>query len=267
MAIKSYINGAGGSTGADLATLDRTIMSGAYWYVGNAVAGNSDANDGRERTAPLATIGQANTNSSAGDTIVCLANHAETIGTIVTFAKANVNIVGEGAGSSLPRFTNGVAAATNPMFKITAGQVLFDNLYFPGSSVVARERIQVLGGSGTSILRNLTFECSANDAQHQIVYSGTGPDYFYNLRFTATGAGAAPIGVGSTGPLIGDILYLDGGSFGWTTSGALNASGTTNFRLTRVFQYNGSHIIIATGNTGTIQIQGSTGDSRVDWTV
>lgn len=268
MAIKSYINGAGGTTGADLATLDRTILSGVYWYLGNATAGHSDANDGRERTAPLSTLAQAHTNASAGDTIVVLANHAETIGTLVTFSKANLNLVGEGTGSSRPRFTNGVAAATNPMFKITAGQVLMDNLYFPGSSVSARERIYVLGGTGTSILRNLEFECSANDAQQTLVYAGTGPDYFYNLRFTATGASAGPaINAAGTGPLFGDVLYLDGGSFGWTTTGAVTGAVTMNFRLTRVYQYNGSNIIIATGNTGTIQVEGSSGDSRVDWTV
>lgn len=268
MAIKSYINGAGGSTGADLATLKRTVKSGVYWYLGNATSGNSDSNDGRERTAPLSTIAQAHSNASAGDEIVVLSGHNETISTVVTFNKANLSVVGEGTGTSRPRFTNGVAAATNPMFVVSAGQVLFDTLYFPGSSVVARERIEVLGGSGTSVLRNLEFECSANDSSNTLVYASTGPDYFYNLRFTATGAAAGPaISAAGTGPLIGDTLYFDGGSYGWTTSGAMNASNAMHFRLTRVYQYNGSNIIIATGNTGTIQVQGSSGDSRVDWTV
>jgi hypothetical protein len=39
--IRSYKNGAGGSSGADLAVLSPTYQSGNYYYVGNATPGAS----------------------------------------------------------------------------------------------------------------------------------------------------------------------------------------------------------------------------------
>lgn len=270
--IRSYPNGAGGSSGAALATSKPTFQSGNYWYVGNTVPGNSDSNAGKERTAPLATVGQANTNASAGDTVIILSGHSETVSTAVTF-KTGMNIVGEGSGSSVPRFTNGVAAATNAMFIVSAASVLFDNLYFPASPASARERIQVIGGSGLSILQHLTFDCGANDAQRTLSYDSIGPDFAYGLTFRAVASGAAQaIQIqNATSYLTMDTVTMDGGSFGWgtATTTVYAFSGTqamTDMRLTNFTLLNGSHMQLATGTTGTLQLDPASGDSRVDWT-
>jgi hypothetical protein len=275
-AIRSYINGAGGSSGADLAVLENTYQSGNYWYLGNAVSTAADANAGTDREYPFLTLAAAYAAASARDTIVVLQNHREAVSTKVTLAKAGLNIVGEGSGTAIPRFTNGVAAATNPMFQITAASVLLDNFYFPESSVVARERIHILGGSGTSVLRNLTFDCGANDSTHTIAYSSVGPDFWYNLRFTATGTGAAyAVDLSNAGShLVADTITFDGGSYGWGTAASsvtryamFGSAAVTNMRFTRVRMLNSSNVLFPTGTTGIFQVSSMTGGSRVDWTV
>ena len=90
--IRSYKNGAGGSSGADLAVLKPTYQSGNYWYVGNATTGNSDANAGTERAKPLSTSAQANTNAAAGDTIVYLSGHNEILSSAVTWSHAGLSL-------------------------------------------------------------------------------------------------------------------------------------------------------------------------------
>jgi hypothetical protein len=270
--IRSYPNGAGGTTGAVLATARPALTSGVFWYVGNAVAGASNSNTGTERDYPLLTLQQAVTNSSAADTIVLLARHSETISSVVTLSKAGLSIVGEGSGSTIPRLTNGVGVATDCMLKITAASVMLDNIYFPASPASARERVEVLGGSGTSILQNLSFECGASDAQRTVFYTTIGNHWMSGCTFTAVAAGAnAAIEIGGVLPgLTMDDVTFDGGSFSWTATGyALQPNGggiATGLRATNIRLLNSSHVQFATGTTGTFDVVASTGDSRVDWT-
>lgn len=268
--IRSYVNGAGGSSGADLATLKPLYTSGQLWYLGNSVAGNSNANAGTERMKPLSTMAQAVSNASAYDTIVVLAGHAETISSNLDITKAGLRIVGEGSGSTVPRFTNNVAAATNAMWTADAKGILFDNLYFPQSAQAARERINVAGASGSVILRNLTFECGANDSSRSLRFtSGASVDHGSGLTFTAVGSGAGPaIEVSSS--QIGlemDNVTMNGGSFGWGTSGAIyGATAPVGILITNLSLLNGSDVNLPTGTTGIIQVSTQSGDSFVNWT-
>lgn len=266
-AIRSYVNGAGGSSGADLAVLKPTYQSGNYWYVGNAVATADDANDGDERKYPFATLAAGYAAAADGDTVVVLANHLEIIATTVTIAKRGLSLLGEGLGTAKPRFVNGVAAATAAMWSVTVQEVLVDNFFFPASSVVARERIDVSGATAQGMFRNLEFECGENDATRSMRLASAISMVGYNLRFTAVGAEAGPGLEISTVPGISiDKLTFDGGSFGWATQAMYGSTACTNMRLTRVYQYNGSHFLFPTGTTGTVNVVDATGDSRIDWT-
>jgi hypothetical protein len=265
--IRSYPNGAGGTSGADLAVLKGIYTSGTVYYVGNAVSGNSDSNGGTERDVPWATLAHAVATVSAGDTVVLLASHAETISSNIAISTAHLNIVGEGSGTTVPRLTNGVAAGTNPMITLTALNLLMDNVYFPGSSVAATARIKIAAG-GSINLRNASFEMSANDAVQGLWWvSATGGDFCDNLTFTKTAAGA---GVGFLINAVPNItmgtVTFDGGSFGAFTGGSVTA-GAAGTKIRRMYLLNGSTMLLATGSTGFVQVAGSTGDSRVDWTV
>ena len=265
MAITSYINGAGGSTGADLAILDRVSVSGLIYYVGNAVSGASDSSTGLERGKPLLTTAQAYSNASAGDTIVYLSGHSESIGSAVTLGKIGLSLVGEGTGSSVPRLT---CTGTIAMLDITAAGVLLDNIYFPVSTAAATARVRV--GAAGVIMNALQFDCGASDTNRALSFV-TGASYarLTNSRFTATAATPA-VGVEVINALAGltmDAVTFDGGSFEWSGKAFTGTAAVTVLRATRMYQLNGSDAILATGSTGLWQTEISTGNSRTTWTV
>lgn len=264
-AIRSYVNGAGGASGADLAVLENTYQSGNYWYVGNAVSGASDSNAGTERSKPLLTTAQAYTNAAAGDTVVWLASHAETITVSVNMAKAGMSWVGEGTGSAIPRLTCNAAIT---MLDVTAAGILIDNVYFPASTTVAPGSRLRVGAAGT-ILNGLSFDCGLYDTNSAFQCIVNSTVRLTDTRFTATAATPA-IGLyvsGAFTDLTMDAVVFDGGSFGWSDyAWKQTAAITRAMRATRISLYNGSHVLMPTATIGTLQIENVTGDSRLDWT-
>ena len=261
--IRAYVNGAGGSLGADLAVLKPVYTSGVYWYVGSSDAGASDANAGTERGKPLLTLAQAYANASAGDTIDLLSGHAETIGTNIVVAKAGLSIVGEGIGSSAPRLTAGSAIT----LEVTAAYVTLDNIYFPASTFAAAVRVQT-EAAGIS-MNALIFECGANDTNETInVSTGSSAIRLTNSRFTsvATGASVAIECANNMAGLTLDNVTIDGGSFGWAAYAWRMDATITSIRATNINILNGSNVIVGTGCTGTIQVGTATSDSEVNWT-
>jgi hypothetical protein len=266
--IKTYVNGAGGSSGADLATLKPLYTPGTVYYVGNTVTGNSDSNAGTERTLPWATASHAQATVSSGDSVVFLAGHSESIGSLITWSQTGLSLVGEGSGTTIPRFTNATGAT---MWSITGAGYLLDTLYFPSSSVTASTRIST--NVAGHIFNALSFDCGTNDTGTSLLLSGTGAN---NVRVTNSvfkAVAACPgLGINNTGAISDlalDNVTFDAGSFQWTISGAKvwNVStGITRLRATRLNLYNGSVAFISTGTTGYIQVSGQTGDSQVNWT-
>lgn len=265
MAITSYINGAGGTTGADLAILDRISASGLIFYVGNTVSGASDANTGRERGKPLLTTSQAFTNSSAGDAVVYLSGHAETISVAVVLSKAGLSLVGEGTGASVPRFT---CAGSIAMFDITAAGVLLDNMVFPSSTAAPTARVRV--GAAGAIMNALQFQCGASDTTRALSLVTGGSDArLTNSTFTSVAATPA-VGIEVINAFAGltmDRVTFDGGSFEWSDFAFKGTAAVTRLRATRMYQLSGSDGILATGSTGLWQTEVSTGNSRLNWTV
>lgn len=263
-AIRSYKNGAGGSSGADLAVLKPVLSSGVFWYVGNATPGASDANAGTERTKPLLTSAQANTNASAGDTVVYLSGHNEIIGTSVVLSHAGLALVGEGTGASVPRFT---CSASIAMFSIGAAGIILDNLYFPASTAVPTARVSI--ASTNTIMNAIQCDCGANDTTAGLVVTaGAGAVRVTNSRFTSVAAGAA-IGMSvtsATSDIFMDTVTFDGGSFGWSDYALKATAAISRLRATRVYLLNGSNVILPTGTTGNLNVAGASGDSVVSWT-
>ena len=265
MAITSYVNGAGGTTGADLAVLERVNASGLIYFIGNAVAGAADANSGLDRGKPLLTSAGAYAKIAAGDTLVYLASHNETIAASVTLGKAGISLVGEGSGDTVPRLTCGGTVA---MFDITAAGVLLDNLLFPASSAVPTARVRV--GAAGAIMNALQFQCGANDTARALSFvTGASDAFLYNSTFTSVAATAAT-GIEVVNAFAGltmDRVTFDGGSFEWTSYAFLGTAAVTRLRATRMFQFAGSDVQLSTGTTGLWQTEGSTGNSRLNWTV
>jgi hypothetical protein len=265
MAITSYINGAGGTSGADLATLKRIQASGLIYYVGNATSGASGSNSGRDRSKPLLTSAQGYAAASAGDTIVYLENHAEEIGTTVVINKAGLSLVGEGEGASLPRLT---CTGTIAMLDITAAGVLVDSITFPASTAVPTAVIR--SAAAGTVLNGLTFSCGASDTARAVSFiTGASDARITDTSFTSTAATAASAieVINALAGLTMDNVSFDGGSFEWTAAAFLGTAAVTRLRATRMYQLNGSDVTLATGTTGLWQQQVSTGNSRHTWTV
>lgn len=262
--IRYYQNGAGGSSGADLAVLKPTYASGNYWYVKYATGTDAGGTAGQERAKPLKTLNQAFTNASANDTIVLLSGHVEaTAGIVVN--KAGLKIVGEGTGSTRPQLTNNYIAAT---IAIQAAGVIVDNIDFPASTGAPTDKIAIT--STFAWVRNCTFEQGTLDNVRAVsLATGAGSVLITGSTFTALGAGpniAIQVVNAITG-LFMDSVTFDGGSGAyWSDYAFKGGAAVTNLTATRISQLNGSHAIMATGTTGSWQQQASTGDSRVDWT-
>lgn len=262
--IQAYPNGAGGSTGADLAVLKPAYYSGNVWYLGNATAGNSDANAGTERSAPLATLSQAYTNAAAGDTIVILASHAQSLGSAQTLGKIGLAVVGEGSGGMRPSFT---CTAGIAMFDVTAAGVLIDNLYFPASTSAPTARVRT--NSVFTRINRCQFDCGASDTTRAVEFiTGAGQCSIRGTTFTATAATpASAIEVlNAMSHLEMDSVTFDGGAFGWSGYAFKGTAAVTALSATRMNRLSGSHVTLATGGTGKWYDGVTTTDARMVWT-
>lgn len=265
MAITSYINGAGGTTGSKYAVLPKVTRSGFFYFIGNSVSGASDSNTGLERGKPLLTTAQAYANAAAGDTIVYLSGHVEDIGTTVVVAKAGLILAGEGEGASLPRLT---CTASIAMLDITAAGVIVDSIVFPVSAAAPTARIRI--ASADVRLANLSFDCGASDTTRAVSYvTGASSATIDSCRFTATAATPASAieVINALAGLTIDNLILDAGSFEWSAAAFLGTEAVTRLVATRVYQLAGSDVTFATGTTGHWEVTNNTGNSRLTWTV
>jgi hypothetical protein len=255
-AIKIYQRGLGGSSGHALTTATSYMAlsgnaSASVVYVG---PGGTDAAApvGFRREAPLATLAQAHTNIIAGDTIVLLAGHTETLGSAQTFNKANVTVVSEGTGANRARFT--CSAAIN-MFDVTAVGVQFLNLYFTASTAAATARVRT-AASGT-IIEDCQFDSGASDTTHSVLYiNGANYAQIRGTTFTSTASGAVgAISVDSGATMSGLQLVdvtVDGGSFGWTTNAITNGGTLTGVKVRNLSLLNNSDAFWGASPTGYV---------------
>jgi hypothetical protein len=263
-------NGVGGTTGAAIALLSPLYTSGDIWYVSSSTGSDAAAPRGKERIRPLATLAQACTNAAVGDIIVCLSGHAETLTSGQTFSEANQLIIGEGSGSTRPRFTRG---ADIVMFNVTAAGVQFNNIYFPATTVASTSSRVKFAGVRNELI-GCYFECGTldNGAALETVTGAsqvgiTGSNYFVSTSTSTASQPANAITVTNTiTDLEIDTLVLDGGSSGWSDPYALKVSGAiTRMRATNVDLLGDSDVTIVTGTTGHFHIRNKTGSPRVAW--
>lgn len=265
--------GVGGTAGAVLATLAPLYFTGDVWFVRSTTG--SDSYDGRDREKPLATLAQAHTNAAAGDWIVCLSGHVETLSSAQTFGTAGILLLGEGTGSSRPRFTR---AADINMFDVTAAGVRIENVFFPATTTTASTKSRVRFAGVNDQLVNCYFESGANDtgpaaetvtgASQVVMRSST----FISTAVALSAQPASAIKVTNAitdlqlgGDGDGDALVVNGGTYGWSTYAVNLAAAVTRLRATKVDLLNGSDVIVTTGSTGWIQPRNVTGMSRIVW--
>lgn len=266
-----YQNGVGATTGAALALLSPLYTSGSIWYVYSVTGADAVSPAGKDRSKPLATLAQAHTNAAAGDIIVCLSGHVESLSAAQTFNTANILVLGEGSGSSRPRFTR---TGDVNMFDVTAAGVMFANIFFPASTLAStKSRVRFAGINDRMV--GCYFECGALDNGPSLEtvtgaaqVSVTGGTYFVS---TATSLTAQPDHAIKLTNAITDLeldtVIMDGGSTGWANQFALNGAGAvTRLRATNIDLLGDSDVTLATGTTGHVAIRNQTGSARIVWT-
>ena len=264
-----YPAGIGGSSGDALTTSGTIYTSGQIWYVSSVGGTDAASPRGLDRNTPLATLAQAVTNASAGDTIVFLANHVQAITAEQAISKA-LTIVSEGSSSTRARLTAGLAGA-GTMMTVTA-PVTFGNIYFPATTGAGttNNRVGLAAGSAGSVVRGCYFEAGAADAASAIHITSNNVT-IEDTTFVVTAAAASPQrGIGLAGA-VSDLRIKDctfnASTFGWGSQYGLDlgAGAVTRLYGENVQMLNGSDATLASGSTGILNVTSPSGAVKVLW--
>lgn len=232
------------------------LRSGSNFFVGSAVgsvtgsAAGSSSNDGLSYVKPKATLiqGQTLATASTGDVVHVMPGHTEAItgAAGMTFSKAGVRYVGEGAGRNRP--TISFTTATNAQMIVSGANVEFHNMVFnlcgfdaivAAISVTAADvgfyDCEFLVNSGTAgcVLGILTAATATRFKVKRCRFLGP----FVNSGTTVTACIKHEVGV--------DFEFADNYFCGKMTQAILNATTITNGFITN----NDFHI-----GTGTVAI-------------
>lgn len=263
--------GFGGTSGAALATAAPIYTSGAVWFVSSTTGTDAASPAGKSREAPLASLGQAQTNATAGDSIVMLANHAETLAVKLTLSKAGLTLLGEGQGTSRPTFHR---SADVNLWDLTGASIWVENVLFStdGTSGFTSDRAVVSANSCR--FTGCYFACGVNDSASAAlaVANGVtnltinGATYFVSSgtsKLLTGNRGLSFVGT-ATDVELNDVTF-DGGTYGWLSSAINGAGAITRLRGIDVNLLSGSDVVLAASTTGYLSTLGETGAARIEW--
>lgn len=271
--MKVYPNGLETLGGDSLVSQKPLWVGGNTWWVNSATGTDAGGTAGQDREKPLATLGQALTNSANGDVIVLQSGHSETL-----TAALNVGIktvVGVGTTGGKPAAQLKINAANATLLNMSGSGGQLRNIYFPAavqSDSSATGKVQIPASTNV-LIYGCYFESGANDqmdAVQAIVASN-------NLRIenctfvsTATSTATRPTkGLSLTGAIT-DVSIIgcifDDGTVGYSGKAADLSGGT----ITRLSAYNnsllhGADITINSASTGFFGVGSLSGGGVVSW--
>lgn len=277
-ALTLYSGGAGGATGAILATAKPLWVTAKVIYLHHT---GDDAYSGMDRVEPVKTLNRAMSIAGAltqAAIIDVLPGHRETITAGISLGGVpGLWLVGEGTGIQRPYFTNGGVFG---ILVIEADDVVLDNLVFTESLVDTLEPKIAVGDIENFTIQNCVFRCGACDRDSALQYGGlggyeytsAGRNMLLNTQFVNTSvsaaaqAGSAIKIAGPIGPLTMDNVVLDGGVYGWGgTYAFLGDSKISLLRATNIDLLNDSDMILTSDTYGFVNIRNQTGSARIEW--
>jgi len=185
-----------------------TSVFGNTWYV-DSVNG-SDSYSGKSPGQAVATLAQAESLASAGDTILIAPGHSETLAVEVTVNLAGLRIIGLGQGQRRPQFTVG---ANIDGIALDAANILLYGLYFNEGTAAHTASIDV--AATKCKIQNCHFDCGVNDLE-SITIAAAGTDLEVEdctWKVTANGPDAAiEVESASADGLVVKNCWFDGGS-------------------------------------------------------
>lgn len=272
--MKFWANGPGELLGDQLATGKPYYFTASTWFVNSAVGTDGAGSAGLDREKPLATLGQAITNASAGDTVILMDGHSETLTAVLAINK-QLFIAGGGSSGGIPTVSFTMNAAAADTFNVSAGNTEIRNIWFKESAQANT------GGTGGKIHTSASgcriigcyFSMGANDAYAGIL-ADTAPT---SLRVesctfisTATSRAVRPaqgltVRTAASDVEVYNCIFSDG-AVGFS-SRAFDTSTVTITRL-RIFNLSlllGASAAMGGSSTGFISGITQTGGGRVDW--
>lgn len=276
MSVQFYPNGIGGSAPGDSLDLAKPLQTtGNVWYVYSVSGVDAASPAGQNREKPLATLAQAVTNALDDDIIVFLPGHTQTLAAAQTVAK-RLTLIGEGTSSGKPAvsFVAGVATA---LIVATTSNVELRNIYFP-ASLVANVANKLIWSGARGRIVNCYFEEGANDTNSALsMAAGTDQMRIEGCTFisTATSSAAQPTMAisNSAGSSIADLEIVDtvisAGTVGFSNYAAVDLTKgggvATRCKFTGLSLLLGADVAMGASATGYVNVQLSTGGSRVSW--
>lgn len=275
MTIISLPNGIGATTGDSLALVKPLTVNGNVWYVDSVTGTDAASPAGKNRSKPLATLAQAQTNAANGDIVSILPTHTETLTSTLALSK-DLTLVGEGSDSGNPTAQFNTNHATNDLFSITAtGLFQIRGLLFPEAAQTnTGNKISAIGATPLLRIVGCRFEQGALDKGSACTIGHGGDFHLKSTTFVSTALTTAiqPTAAidtfnGANINFVWDGVVLDGGTVGWANPFAVDmtSSTTTNLIAESISLLNGSLMRVSEATLGYINIQTSTGGARVDW--
>lgn len=269
MVAQLYPNGIGGSLGARIATCKPLQLSGSVWYVHHTgVNGVSPAGLNREK--PLASIAQAQTNATAGDIIVFLSGHTQTLTAQQAFIKSGITYVGEGTVGGKPTVRFNMNHGSLDMFAASATGLKFRNILF-GANAQSSAGIRLYVTGASCEVDECYFECGQFDIGAGLLIDA---DNFTLRRTTfisvATSSSAQPLTGASISGAQADLdvmdCVFDGGAYGFSSPQVLDLNATiTRLRGEGNSFLRGADYVIGASSTGYFNPQTVSGGVRGVW--
>jgi len=270
-----YPNGTGQSLGDTLATCEPIYTSGDIWYVDSATG--SDSYSGLDDKKPLATLDAAVAAASANDIIVLMDGHSETLES-TTISTAGIVIVGGGSSSGLPTVKLTPPGGGTGL-TISGTGVQLRNLWFEDRTAANESGYAGLSVTGANFqMIGCYCEVGQFDTGSMLsLGSGANNARLVNTTFIATGASltAQPSAAVKIAAAVSDLdldgLVLSGGTYGFSSPYAFDNTtasvAITRLKGTSVSLLLGADMSLYSTTTGFVNVQTTTGGSRVVWGV
>lgn len=274
--MKFFSNGCGQTTGDQLSSTKPIYSTGNAWYVNSVGGVDAAGTAGQDEQKPLATIGQACANASAGDTIILMDGHTETLTVSLTIAK-QLYIVGGGATAGIPTVSFTMNAAVQDTFVVTAAHTEIRGVRFKASAVMNDggtygAKVVINAVTGCRII-GCYFDMGANDRAVSGVYlvAASHDTRIENCTFvsTATGVTNRPESA-IRGSTVSDLelsgVVLSDGSYGYQNP-AFNYAALviTRLRGANVSLLLGAEMVLNASTTGWIATPTVTKGGRISW--
>lgn len=260
-------NGIGGTLGDSLVVNEPLYMSGDVWYVDSETGSDAASPAGKDRRAPLATLGQAVTNATAGDIIVLFSTHNETVTGTETLGKRLV-VVGEGQSEGKPTATIKLDSSVGSVFSLGENGIQIRNIYFDTPAQASSgHRIEVTSSAANVLIKGCYFDLDELDDSAAVEISGsTSGTTLRNCTFinsSTTGQAALALdALSGMSDLHIEGCVFDAGEQGFSNYFAATIN-VTGLRIEETSLLRGADMDL-TGSTGYAHIGTSTGGSRVD---